>query len=214
MEASRNLGLGDSVDMVNPQSYVNGEASPPGKVKFMAQATTKELVLNFDVDGIELEGGGQVTPLVLEFQLDARGYGKRRRFGYVDIVRVKFGLDGVAERMSELRPAVFGDWYNRELNNEDLTAESSVLPDGRKRYSIRIPRSYLYLHEYALGNGNSMLGVNADLFFAKDGEVTNPYPPERCFTLVESGLSPYCAESLTVLELAEPSTGRWSVRLD
>ena len=212
MEASRNLGLGESVDMVNPQRYAKGEPSPAGRVKFMAQASAKELVLNFDVDGIGLEGGGQVTPLILEFQLDARAYGKRRKFGYVDIVRVKFGLDGVAERMSELRPAVFGDWYNRELNNEELTAESSKLPDGRTRYSVKIPRSYLYLHEYALGNGNSLLGINADLFFAKDGEA-NPYPPERCFTLVDSGLSDYSAESLTVLELAEPSTGRWSVRL-
>ncbi len=145
----------------------------------MAQATTGELVLNFDVKGIKLEGGGAITPLILEFQLDARGYGKRRRFGYVDIVRVKFGLDGVAERMSELRPAVFGDWYNRELDNEQLTAESSVLPDGRTRYSVRIPRSYLYLHEYALGNGNSLLGVNAELFFAKDGAPTLPTGASR-----------------------------------
>lgn len=210
MEVSRNLGLGEAVDMVNPQRYVNGEESPAGRVQFMAQATTGELVLNFDVKGIKLEGGGAITPLILEFQLDARGYGKRRKFGYVDIVRVRFGLDGAAERMSELRPAVFGDWYNRELDNEQLTAESSELPDGRTRYSVRIPRSYLYLHEYALGNGNSLLGVNAELFFAKDGA----YPPDRCFTIVESGLSPYTAESLTVLELAQPSTGRWSVRLD
>ncbi|MGI9241434.1 MAG: GDSL-type esterase/lipase family protein, partial [Verrucomicrobiales bacterium] len=214
MEASRNLGLGEPVDMVNPGRYISGEESPAGKVQFMAQATSKELVLNFDVDGIKLEGGGKVTPLILEFQLDARGYGKRRKFGYVDIVRVRFGLDGVAERMSELRPAVFGDWYNRALDKEALTAVSSPQPDGRMRYSVRIPRSYLYLHEYALGNGNSLLGINAELFFAKDGDELAPYPEDRCFTLVESGFSPYAAEGLTVLELVETSTGRWSVRLN
>ena len=214
LDASRHLGLGEAVSMMHPRKYLRGEPAADDRVKFMAQATAKQLTLNFDVDGIPLEGGDQITPLILEFQLDARGYGKRRKFGFVDFVRVKFGLDGKPERLSELKPAVFGDWYNRTLDNEELGATRTILPDGRSRFTIAIPRSYLYLHEYALGNGNSQFGINAQLMFAKAGQPTNPYPPERHFKLIASGINMHSPESLTVLELVDKATGRWSVRLD
>ncbi len=170
--------------------------------------------VNFDADGLPLEGDDQLTPLVLEFQLDARGYGKRRKFGFVDIVRVKFDKTGAAERFSKLRPGVFGEWYDRALDSQALKATSKLLPDGRRRFSVAIPRSYLYRHEYALGEANSLFGVNAHLAFAKAGQPDDPYPPERNFALVKSGLSKHTAESLAVLELVPRSTGRWSVRLD
>ena len=199
--------------MINPVRYLKGEASADGRVNFIAQASIKNLVLNFDVDNIPLQGDEQITPLILEFQLDARPFKKRHKFGYVDIVRVKFGVDGQPERMSELRVSVFGDWYNRELNKEELTAKRTQLPNGRTRYSVAIPRSYLYLHEYALGKNESTFGINAELFFARTGRPTNPYPPELHFTLVKSDLNKYSPESLTVLELARKSSGGWSVRL-
>ena len=214
LDASRNLGLGESVSMMHPQQYLKGEPASDDRVQFMAQATPKQLTLNFDVDGIPLEGGDQLTPLILEFQIDARGYGKRRKFGFVDFVRVKFGLDGKPERLSELKPAVFGDWYNRALNNEELGATRTDLPDGRSRFTIAIPRSYLYLHEYALDNGNSQFGINAQLMFAKAGQPTNPYPADRHFKLIASGINRHSPESLSVLELVDEATGRWSVRLD
>ena len=214
MEASRNLGLGETMDMLNPAKYVKGEPARDGRVQFSAEASKTELRLNFDAEGLPLEGDDQLVPLILEFQLDARGYGKRRKFGYVDVVRVRFGPDGKPDRMSELRPAVFGDFYDRRLDNDELSANSRILPNGRQRFTVVIPRTYLYLHEFAIGNGNSVLGVNADLYFAKAGQPDDRYPSDRHFTLIRSGISKFSADSLTVLELVPKSTGRWSVRLD
>ena len=189
LEASRNLGLGESVDMMHPDKYAKGEPASDPRVRFMAQATPGQLVLNFDVEDIPLEGEDPPAPLILEFQLDARGYGKRRKFGYVDFVRVKFRADGTAERLSALKPAVFGDWYDRTLDRTALGATHTQLADGRVRYAVTIPRSYLYLHEFALGNGNSVLGVNASLMFAKAGQPTNPYR--------RSGVSSWCRRDST-----------------
>lgn len=214
MEASRNIGLGEDVELLNPSKYQKGEEAHDGRVKFNAQADAKKLVLNFDTEGFGLDGDDQNPAAVLEFQLDARGYGKRRKFGFVDFARVKFDNSGKAERLSELRPAVFGEWYDRALDNNELAASSTVLSDGRRRFSVSIPRSYLYRHEYALGNGNSLFGINAVLSFAKASQPEDPYPADRRFVLVDSGLSRHSAESLTVLELAPKSTGRWSVRIE
>ncbi|MFT5857576.1 MAG: hypothetical protein ACI8XO_004838, partial [Verrucomicrobiales bacterium] len=133
--------------MINPEAYVRDKKPGDGRVNFVANATAKELVLNFDVDNISLDGDDQTSPLIVEFQLDARGYGKRRKFGYVDAVRVKYRIDGTAERISALRQSVFGDWHSRELDNAGLTCSRYVLNNGGTRYSIKIPRSYLYLHE-------------------------------------------------------------------
>ena len=209
LEASRNLGLGEAVDMIHPQDH---QGDP--RVRFIAEADLDRLVLNFDVDGIPLEGGGDTIPLVMEFQLDARSYGKRRKFGFVDFVRVKIGLDGKPLRVSALRPAVFGDWYNRPLDSSKIGFERSALAGGIERYSITIPRELLYRHEFALGKANSIIGINAELFFAKDGNPDRPYPEDRHFKVVHSLLNRHDAESLTALELAAPSTGRWSIRLD
>ena len=216
VEASRNIGLGESIPLLVPEEYMRGERKGTSRVEFVAEATPQELVLNFDVDiaKMPLEGGGDITPLVAEFQLDARRYGKRRKFGFVDFVRVRFRLDGTVEKVSALRPAVFGDWYSRALDNSHIKGGRTMLPDGRARYFVKVPRSYLYKHEFAIGNGNSKLGINAELQFAKGGDPDNPYPQNRRFKLVHSRINRHSAESLGVLELVPEPTGRWSVRVD
>jgi len=207
LEATRNIALGEEVEMM-----VNSGAQR-GQVQFSARATAKDLSLNFDVAGIPLEGDATTSALVLEFQIDGRAFGKRRKFGFVDSVKIRFDATGNTERLSALRPAVFGDFYDRALDNTQLKVASSRLANGRTRYSVSIPRSYLYLHEFAIGDEKSILGINADLSFAKLGDPTDPYPQDRHFTLVRSGLSPNLAESLTALELLGRSTGRWSFRV-
>jgi len=78
-----------------------------------------------------------------------------------------------------------------------------------------IPRSYFYLHEWALGNGNSQIGLHAMLrLLSRD--PNNPdgsYLLSHQFSNSEVKMERHNAESLPALELDVNSTGRWSVRV-
>jgi hypothetical protein len=153
------------------------------------------------------------APYLVEIQLDARGYGERRTFGFVDFVRF-IPLDDGTVKISDLRPAVFGNGYNRALDRTQVKVIRERKPGGGERLSVTIPRSYLYLHEWALGNGNSLLGINS-LVRVQSGSATadDPYPEDGVFSLVSPGLSRFNAESLGVLELTDRPTARWSARV-
>jgi hypothetical protein len=61
----------------------------------------------------------------------------------------------------------------------------------------------LYLHEWALGNGNSELGINARLSGGS-----------RSYFLTRTNRHGDDAESLSVLELTDKPTRRWTVRVE
>jgi hypothetical protein len=75
--------------------------------------------------------------------------------------------------------------------------------NGGRRLTITLPKSYLYRHEWAIGNGNSELGINLRL---KGGG--------RDYFLTRSSRQGDDAQSLSVLELTDKPTRRWTVRVD
>jgi hypothetical protein len=84
-------------------------------------------------------------------------------------------------------------------------------PDGARRVTITLPRGYLYLHEWAMGNANSELGINTTLQIWQNGE--NGQGSYQTFCLTSNGRHRDDAESLVALELSDKPTGRWTVRL-
>lgn len=76
---------------------------------------------------------------------------------------------------------------------------------------MTVPRSYLYLHEWAMGNGNSQVGINTQfsLWQANEAGTGGSYLP---FILTSNGRYRDDAESLAVLELTDKPTSRWTVR--
>ena len=74
---------------------------------------------------------------------------------------------------------------------------------GGRRLTVSLPKSYLYRHEWALGNGNSELGINVRL----NGGG-------RTYFLTRSTRMSDDAGSLSVLELTDKPTRRWTVRVE
>jgi hypothetical protein len=86
---------------------------------------------------------------------------------------------------------------------KELTAKLSSSASGARRLTISLPKTYLYLHEWALGNGNSEIGINARL--SGGG---------RSYFLTRANRHGDDAESLSVLELTDKPTRRWTVRVE
>jgi hypothetical protein len=98
-------------------------------------------------------------------------------------------------------------------DESQIKAKLSSRPDGARRLTITLPRSYLYLHEWAMGNGNSELGINTTLGLWQPGEAAGAPGNVLNFTLTSNGRHRDDAESLAALELVDKSTGRWTVRI-
>jgi len=87
-----------------------------------------------------------------------------------------------------------------------LAGRLSTAANGHRVFTITIPRTYLYLHEWAIGNGNSQLGINAKLTLR--GQVAGR---DTVFSLTLNGRQSDDAEGLTVLELSDKPTPRWTI---
>ena len=149
----------------------------------------------------------------IEFHIDARPFGKRRKSGFTDFIRV-IPLEDGGIKVSSLRNAVFGNGYGKKLDRRAIKTQRAPLPGGGERISVTLPRDFFYLHEWALGNGNSQLGINARVMTQnKDSKPKVPFPPSTVNVLVDPDLGRYNAEALGVLELTDKPTKRWSARL-
>jgi hypothetical protein len=98
-------------------------------------------------------------------------------------------------------------------DESQVKAKLSSRPDGARRLTVTLPRSYLYLHEWAMGNGNSEIGINTTLGLWQPGATTEAPWTAVNFALTYNGRHRDDAESLAVLELADVPTGRWTVRM-
>jgi hypothetical protein len=74
-----------------------------------------------------------------------------------------------------------------------------------------LPRSFFKLHEWALGNGNSILGLGASITLWQRPDEKNPAGSNVSLVLVSSPLHRDDAESLSALELTAQPTARWAV---
>ncbi len=208
----RNLGLGQKVRLLPDDPEALGSAESDGLIEpavtFSAEADARELRLFFDLRRVDLAEQPDGPVMELRLGLDARSYGDRIGAGYLGTL--VFEGDGGEGPLSvgALEMAVFGDGYARLPRGAGLQGSFGGRPNGDKRLTVVIRREVFYRHDWTLGNGNSQVGIRAEL---------NLRLPEReeplRLRLLPTGRHWNDAEGVAVLELTERPTNRWTVQV-
>ncbi|WP_395750918.1 hypothetical protein [Prosthecobacter sp.] len=196
LEVIRNIGLKEAV----PMTAADGQSSA---VTLRADADRTKLFFTVDLTGVNLADDESGKAFELLLNLDARSYGKRLTPGGTAALRFTGkAADGDAV-IDPIAPWAFGDGYAAFFDTKDIQAAVTSSAGGGRRLTIALPKSYLYLHEWALENGNSQLGLNLRL---KAGG--------RAYFFTRGSRHGDDAESLGVLELTDKPTLRWTVRVE
>ncbi len=177
-----------------------------GKASLQVQATKTSLSLLIDLtEAALLDDAGSSPAWRLDLNLDARSYGKRLEGGTTATLSASGGaVDGPA-RVRDVPPWAFGTGYAASFDTTAIQAALTTRADGRRQIRLTLPRSYLYLHEWALDNGNSQLGLDVRLLL-QGGRTA--------FHLSPSRKAAEDADSLVVLELASTATRRFTVSVE
>lgn len=221
VELSRNFGLKQEVALMQvgdagSKQEITDELPDAGKpgVKFRADADNNALYLTWDVVGINLQDAPNGQPAyVVDFNIDARSYGKRLTNGSTDSVRASGAAADGAGRVGQIPPWSFGSDYAMYFDPAFVHAKLTSRPDGSRRITMVLPRSYLYLHEWKLNNGNSQLGFNTYISLWQNGDETSGGGQYVTYCFNHSVLHRDDAFSLNVLELHDKPTARWTLRL-
>ncbi len=196
IEITRNMGLKEAV----PLGAADAQSSA---VTLRADADNMKLFFTFDLAGVDLVDDASGKAFELLLNIDARSYGERLMAGATAALRITGkAADGEAE-IDPIAPWAFGSGYAAVFETKEIKAVLNSSAGGGRRLTITLPKSYLYRHEWALGNGNSQLGLNVRL---KGGG--------REYFLTRSKRQGDDAESLSVLELTDKPTQRWTVRVE
>jgi lysophospholipase L1-like esterase len=217
VEICRNIGLKESVPLYPQEEYVLNKPAAPHtdsrSVVFRADADKQAFYLTWELRGINLhDSPDEGIACFAEVNLDGRTYGKRLAPGATDALRIATpAADGDA-RVTGLHPWNYGTGYAKFLDTRVVQAKFSSKPDGSRRLTLMIPSSQIYLHEWALGNGNSQLGINTAFYQWMPGDAggASSFAP---WLYSASGLHRDDALSLSVIELTDQPTKRWTVRL-
>lgn len=199
---ARNLGLKQPVSLT-PYS----ESS--GKVTLVAQADASRLTLTCDVSGAEM-----LLPTIdgdaawqLEVNLDARSYGKRLEPGSTAPVRVTGTATAGRGTVMPVAAWAFGTGYGAVFDPKAFYAALSSNGADQHQIQLVIPRTYLNLHEWALENGNSQLGLNVRL-------TLNTSRGYQTWSLVPARQPANGFGAHGVLELTDKPTSRATVIVD
>lgn len=196
VEITRNMGLKETV----PLTAADGKES---SVTVRADADGMKLFFTLDLAGVSLADDEKGSAYEVLLNLDARSYGERLTAGATAALRITGKAADGAAKVDAISPWAFGSGYAAEFDPKEIQATLSSNASGGRRLTITLPKSYLYLHEWALGNGNSQLGVNVR--FSGGG---------RDYYLTRSSRRGDDAEGLSVLELTDKPTLRWTVRVE
>ncbi len=219
VDLTRNFGLKQPVPMTVLTPKKGGEQAAQGQrgqaVTLRADADKENLFLTFEIRGIDLKDDPAGGPSwVGTVNLDARSYGKRQMTGVTEPLRFSGNASDGSAVVAPIAPWAFGTGYAAKFEEKYVKAVLSSTSEGVRRITLTLPRSYLYLHEWALGNGNSQLGINATLALWQPGDGGAPggFAAEHQFNLLFNRHRDD-AEGGAVLELTEQPTKRWSVAL-
>lgn len=201
---TRNVGLGQPVAL-----KAAGAAKSPAQVTVTPKATAKVLLLTFDLpegDPLHDPADGSGPAWQVELNLDARSYGKRLEQGSTAALLVTGKAADGAGKVHAISPWAFGNGYAANFNPKEIQAALSSSGDKRQ-IALTLPRTYLYLHEWALDNGNSQLGLNVRVTLqGAEGYVA--------YRLPVTGKPVSDVEALTVLELTTKPTARMTVDVE
>lgn len=196
IEITRNFGLKEAV----PLTAADGQ---PGAVTLRADADSMKFFLTLDLTGVDLVDDETGKAYEVLLNLDARSYGRRLTPGATAALRITGRAGDGTATVDPISPWAFGSGYAAEFDVNEVPASLSSSAAGGRRLTITLPKTYLYLHEWALGNGNSELGINVRLTGGG-----------REYFLTRGTRPGDDAESLGVLELTDKPTRRWTVRVE
>jgi hypothetical protein len=211
LEMVRHMGLKEVLHL-KPSVASSSSVSPPLTLRCDADSTA--LYLTVDIGELVMEDDANGIAMGAALTLDARTFGSRLGPGGVEPIRYRLGVaDGYGET-GRIAPWAFGTGYAMAFDENAVPIRLLSQASGGRRITWVVPRSYLYLHDFTLGNGNSHLGFNLSLNFYRQPDangVGGGYPPYLAYSLTRGGRHPEDAESLPVLELTEKPTRRWTV---
>lgn len=219
IELAQNIGLKQAIPLFGPGQYpIDQPATPPAPgpdhpgVTFRVDVDSGALYCTWDIRGINLvdkPGGNAVTA---ELNIDARSYGKRLMPGVTEPLRVTADAADGPAAMGPIPSWAFGNGYDGNYDRKSAQAMLSSRPDGSRRLTLMLPRNLFMLHEWALGNGNSQIGLSTALTIWQQPDERNPQNNGTDYSLLDNGLHRDDAETLAVVELTDKPTRRWTVR--
>jgi hypothetical protein len=172
-------------------------------------ANSKELLLDLQLDAQSLPAAGldDAEAWKISLGIDARSYGKRLEPGsLVPLEFVGTAAEG-AGRLAPIAPWAFGNGYAAGFSSAQAKVELLREVNRGARLRCSLPRNWLYLHEWALDNGNSQLGLRLDLtVLTADGL--------RRWSLLPSAAMARSCMGLAVLELTSKPTSRFACGLE
>lgn len=213
---TKNVGLKEAIPLMEQGGKKTdglpslGDRTPA--LIFKADADKDHLFFTFDIRGRDLQDDpatGQAWNATLN--LDARSYGKRLTPGATDAIRLNGSAADGPANVGSIPPWVFGAEYAARFDESHVKVVLSSGTEGARRLTVTIPRSYLYLHEWALKNGNSQVGMNIAFAFW-NAPIGDQAASTDVYTLLRSRQRDD-VEGMAVLELTESPTKRWSVSL-
>ncbi len=232
LEASKDLVLGEKVAFSPYSRYAVGPprdemTSLKGQagMTLRADADANALFLVVDLENVPMQDLGDDVSLAAEFYIDARPQNEVRTFGFVEKIRVEVPFrDGPGETQS-IQLGVFGNGYNMRLDPIGIPSVLKTVSANMRRLEIRIPREYLFRHEWQVGSADSILGIKSVVYLAeRDPKTQKPrFPNESQFVMTApninldganlAGLYYRNALSLQTLHLSRTPLNTWSVRI-
>ncbi len=230
MEASRDLALGEKLPMVAGADYglAGAGLATPGsrgvpRVWFDAadgrsDSAKAGLYAVIDLKGIAVPDLGAAPAIRASLTVDGRDDGVRS-FGCVSPIEIYApGGRGGPGVTRDVPVGAFGDGYNMITPAAGVT---SVYRDSQLQ--IRIPRSYLGLHDWDFDSGQSLFGVRLEVAIVDPDNPEDPFPLKRTFMThyprlmhrgeVIRGMTDHDARGLTTLRLTRQPMNSWSVRV-
>jgi hypothetical protein len=209
LTSTREITLARNLGLNQPQPLTPASEST-GKVSLEVKADPSRLTLICDVIGDEMlldAVSAGAAAWQLDVNLDARSYGKRLEAGSTAPLRVTGSATPGKGHVHDISPWAFGSGYSAAFAAKEFQATHTTSGAGRHQIQLTIPRSYLYLHEWALDNGNSQFGLNVRL-------TLNTAQGYRTWSLVPTAKSANDAGAMAALELSAKPTQRASVIFD
>lgn len=197
-------------------------ATESATVRF--DADEKALYIVAKLEGVNLPDLGDQAALQAKLFLDARPASEVRAFGVVEplLVYTK-AVDGPGFTPS-IELGSFGNGYNMILDPKGIVSALRTDANGNRLLEIRVPKSYLHRHEWAIDSPESMLGVRLELTVADpDAAAATPFPSMNRFETnsptfayeerMVRGFHENDARSLVTLRLSRQPVNSWSVRV-
>lgn len=224
IEAVQDLYLGEKVALGHDIGYTAGKrglkVDPAAKeaIYLRADADQDALYLTFDLEGIQLLKIPSGVSMVAELALDGRPQKENRQFGFVDNLQISFGNGDGQGAVSSPRVGIFGNSYDQLIDPVGIGNVLKTEGDSSRKIEIRVPRIYLYRHEWKLGEPGQVLGLYAGVSLGAVGpDPSRPtnFPADRRWVLANPDLYYRDARSLITLHLGKrvDAVPTWSVRL-